>query len=82
MDAQFARSPTPEVAVKRVVMLSLKSPRFLYPDLSELEHPDDFTVASRLALELWDSIPDGGLTRMAAEASSEIGTVSPPWPAG
>lgn len=67
VDAQFAKSPTPEVAVKRVVMLSLKSPRFLYPDLSELEHPDDFTVASRLALELWDSVPDGGLTRMAAE---------------
>ncbi|MEZ0386828.1 MAG: DUF1592 domain-containing protein [Verrucomicrobium sp.] len=67
VEAQFAKAASPEVAVKRVVLFSLKSPRFLYPDLQDADQPDDYTVASRLALALWDSIPDGGLTRMAAE---------------
>jgi len=63
VDRQFAEGTAPEVAVKRVVMLVLKSPRFLYPGLGEPS--DDYAVASRLALALWDSLPDQPLTEAA-----------------
>jgi hypothetical protein len=46
-----------EDAVKRVVLLTLKSPRFLYPGL-DAEKADDFEVAARLSYALWDSLPD------------------------
>lgn len=65
VDKHFEAGLPPEVAVKRVVMLVLKSPRFLYPDLSSA--PDDYTVAARLALFLWDSLPDVQLTEAAAK---------------
>jgi hypothetical protein len=67
VDAQFAGAKTPEMAVKRVVLLALKSPRFLYPALRETEQVDDFTIASRLALALWDSLPDRQLAKAAAD---------------
>lgn len=67
VEAQFSNAPTPEIAVKRVVLLSLKSPRFLYPELAHENATDDFAVASRLALQLWDSIPDARLAKAAAE---------------
>ena len=54
----------PDVAVKRAVLLILKSPRFLYPELEE--KADDFTTASRLAIALWDSLPDAALRVAAA----------------
>ena len=54
----------PEVAVKRAVLLILKSPRFLYPELEP--KADDFTTASRLAIALWDSLPDAPLREAAA----------------
>ena len=54
----------PDVAVKRAVLLILKSPRFLYPEM-ELK-ADDFTTASRLAIALWDSLPDAPLREAAA----------------
>lgn len=69
VDSQFKAAKTPETAVKRVVLLALKSPQFLYPNLREKENEksDDFDVASRLALTLWDSVPDKRLTQTAAE---------------
>ena len=54
----------PDVAVKRAVLLILKSPRFLYPELEQ--KADDFTTASRLAIALWDSLPDAPLREAAA----------------
>jgi len=42
----------------------MKSPRFLYRDLGE---PDQYTVAERIALDLWDSLPDEALRAAAAE---------------
>ena len=63
----FQSAPTPVLAVKRVVLLALKSPRFLYPELSKEGEVDDFVVASRLALVLWDSIPDAALFKAAVE---------------
>jgi len=66
VETQFKTAKSPEQAVKRVVLFALKSPRFLYPDLRDHEKPDDFDVASRLALALWDSVPDKKLTQLAA----------------
>jgi mono/diheme cytochrome c family protein len=63
----FEAAPTPVLAVKRVVLFTLKSPRFLYPELSHGEKPDGFSTASRLALVLWDSLPDAGLWKAAGE---------------
>lgn len=66
VEAQFKEAPSPDTAVKRVVILALKAPQFLYPDLDRKQVPDDFDVASRLALALWDSIPDKKLAQAAA----------------
>jgi len=59
VDQQFESAKDLETAVKRVVILALKSPRFLYLDLEPT--PDAYTVASRLSFGLWDSIPDKAL---------------------
>jgi hypothetical protein len=67
VDAQFSGAKTPEMAVKRVVLLALKSPRFLYPALRETQPVDDHAIASRLALTLWDSLPDRQLAKAAAD---------------
>lgn len=64
--SRFAGADSPENAVKRVVLLTLKSPRFLYPGLANAR-PDDFAVASRLSFGLWDSLPDRELLKAAAE---------------
>jgi hypothetical protein len=56
----------PEEAVKRVVLLALKSPRFLYLGLSA-NSPDDYLIAERLSFALWDSLPDAELKKQAAE---------------
>lgn len=66
--AQFKTAPNPELAVKRVVLFTLKSPHFLYPGLLDKQSQDDYTVAARLALALWDSIPDKRLLQAAKEA--------------
>ena len=60
--------PKIEDGVKRVVLLALKSPRFLYLGL-ENEKPDDFLVAERLSFALWDSLPDRELEKLAAQGS-------------
>jgi hypothetical protein len=67
VEDQFSTAKSPEMAVKRVILFALKSPRFLYPDLHQREQPDDYDVAARLALALWDSLPDQELLK-AAEA--------------
>ncbi len=63
VDRAFAGGVAPEQAVKRAVMLVLTSPRFLYPELGQPK--DDHLVASRLALGLWDSLPDQPLADAA-----------------
>jgi hypothetical protein len=66
VESHFASAKSPETAVKRVVLLALKSPQFLYPNLQQGEKADDFEIASRLALTLWDSVPDKKLAQVAA----------------
>ncbi len=65
VDRQFeAAAGDMRLAVKRVVLVVLKSPRFLYPDAAD--GPEQFEVASRLALALWDAPPDRELLDAAA----------------
>ncbi len=56
VDRQFEQAPHPDAAVQRTVLLTLKSPYFLYRELKGGNEP--FEVASRLSFALWDSIPD------------------------
>jgi hypothetical protein len=53
-----------DLAVKRVLLLVLKSPRFLYRELDPT--PDAFDVACRISFGLWDSLPDKELLDAAA----------------
>ena len=66
--AQFKKTKKLEDAVKRVVLLALKSPQFLYLGLNA-NQPDDYEAASRLSFGLWDSLPDRELTRAAAQGT-------------
>ncbi len=59
----YAPDVPPEVAAKRAFIFTLSSPYFLYPGIGP---QDDFAVASRLALALWDSVPDAPLLQAAA----------------
>lgn len=65
VDKQFEASEDPGTAVKRVVLLTLKSPRFLYHDRVNPEQ-DDFDIAARLSFGLWDSLPDTELWSAAS----------------
>ncbi len=67
IEEQFSTAKSPELAIKRVVLFTLESPGFLYPNLGESEPPDDYEIASRLALTLWDSLPDKDLLHAASE---------------
>ena len=61
--SRFASKKPETDSIKEVILLVLKSPRFLYPDLGQL---DDYSIAARLALGLWDSLPDIELAQAAA----------------
>ncbi len=52
-------------AVKRAVLMILKSPRFLYREAA-IGDPDQFDVAARMAFALWDSVPNQELLDLAA----------------
>ncbi len=66
--ARFKNAPKVDDAVKRVVLLALKSPRFLYLGLDQ-GIPDDFEVAARLSFDLWDSLPDQPLWKLAEQGA-------------
>jgi hypothetical protein len=61
----FAEGVSLEQSIKRAVILILKSPRFLYPEIRR--EKDDYTIATRLALGIWDSLPDEELLKAARE---------------
>jgi cytochrome c553 len=75
LDKRFASTADDEVALRRVIVLALKSPNFLYYQYGDRllgkDHvgkgADDYDVAKRLALVLWDSIPNAALARQAAD---------------
>ena len=64
--AHFAEGKDLDTAVKRVVLLALKSPQFLYLGLEE-DKANPYAVATRLSYGLWDSLPDKELLKQAAE---------------
>lgn len=66
VDRLFEGAPDLETGVKRAVLLALKSPRFLFPDVGG-DNSDGFAVATRLALGLWDSLPDAELLKAAGQ---------------
>jgi hypothetical protein len=59
LDRPFKHAKDLDTAVKGVVLLVLKSPRFLYHELSGGLDPYD--VACRISYGLWDSLPDQAL---------------------
>ncbi len=61
---QFEAAPDFATAVKRVVLLVLKSPRFLYREIGGTPG-DQFDSAARLSFGLWDSVPDRELMSVA-----------------
>lgn len=64
IDRQFEAASDPDIAIKRVLLLVLKSPRFLYLEAGSGSEP--YAVASRLSFALWDSSPDKELLDVAA----------------
>jgi mono/diheme cytochrome c family protein len=62
VDHQFQAASDLEVAVKRSIIRVMISPQFLYPG----EGTGQYAVAARLALALWDSLPDKELLTAAA----------------
>jgi Protein of unknown function (DUF1592)/Protein of unknown function (DUF1588)/PA14 domain/Cytochrome C oxidase, cbb3-type, subunit III len=67
VDRHFDATKNPDEAVRRVVLLALKSPRFLYRESSG----DTFDTASRLAFVLWDAPPDEELLKAVAQGQLE-----------
>jgi hypothetical protein len=67
VDRQFEKSPDPESAVKRSLLLVLQSPRFLYREPTIVSRSGDaYDIADRLAFELWGTMPDDALMKAAA----------------
>jgi hypothetical protein len=64
VDHQFEAARDVDTAVKRVVLLVLKSPRFLYREIGGGR--DAYDVASRISFGLWDAPPDQELLQAAA----------------
>ena len=61
--SKFNENTPLNVSIENIVLMALKSPRFLYPEWQALEKKenDPFVVANRMALYFWDSIPDNKL---------------------
>jgi cytochrome c553 len=64
VEHHFEAAPDLQTAIKRVVLLVLKSPRFLYREIGD--GSDGYDVASWLSFGLWDSLPDPELLEAAA----------------
>jgi cytochrome c553 len=68
IDRPFADAPDLDAALKRSLLLTLGSPRFLYREADAAAGmTDPFDTAARLSFGLWDSIPDQPLWDAAAK---------------
>ena len=69
VDQYYKDAESLEHAVRKLVLATLTSPQFLYPELGAKSNPDgkpdSWTIANRLALMLWDSLPTGWLIERA-----------------
>jgi hypothetical protein len=71
VEQHFADFPeNADAALKRSLLLTLVSPRFLYRETPGT--PSQYATASRLSYALWDSLPDKELLKAAAKG--ELGT--------
>ena len=59
----FEKELSIEDQVKRVILMTLKSPRFLFPAIEKRTKSHE--TARRMALSLWDSLPDKRLYDLA-----------------
>lgn len=73
VDLHFEKTPSVESAVKRSMLLILKSPRFLYPGVGSKSF-DSYDIATRLSIGLWDSLPDRQLLDAAAKGQLTTST--------
>lgn len=64
IDRQFKNEADLDLAVKKTILLALKSPRFLYHETGKAKL-DAYDIASRVSYGLWDSIPDAKLLEAA-----------------
>jgi hypothetical protein len=65
VERQFKKAPDPLAAVKRSILLVLKSPRFLYREVGGAP-ADQYDVAARMSFGLWDSLPSKELEEAVA----------------
>ncbi len=65
IDRQFEGGTDPETAVQKVVLMVLKSPRFLYHGVGA-QNKFGYRAATRLSFALWDAPPDAMLQAAAA----------------
>jgi len=64
--APFENNEVVEKAVRSSLLLALMAPQFLYPESTRGNHVSpDSLKATRLALAIWDSVPNKTLTRAA-----------------
>lgn len=68
VDRRFEGTNDLRAATKKVVLLALKSPRFLYREVGDPSDP--YAVAAHLSFGLWDTLPDPQL--MEAAANGEL----------
>lgn len=61
----FAKELSVEDQVRRVVLMTLKSPRFLYPQIEKRNL--EYELARRMGMSLWDSLPDKRIYELAAK---------------
>jgi hypothetical protein len=66
IEVVFDNAPKPDSAIRRVVLRTLLSPRFLYREAG-VGPFDAYDTASWLSFALWDSLPDARLLQAAAE---------------
>ncbi len=65
VDQHLAANLPLQDQVQRIVILTLKSPRFLFPEIQSRDR--NFGMARRMALVLWDSLPDTKLYELAEQ---------------
>ena len=65
VDRIFETHGVTDEAIRQIVLLSLTSPRFLYPDTAFDSPEGPWARASAMALALWDSIPNRDLRKRA-----------------
>ncbi len=66
VDRFFVDGVAVELATKRLVLATLKSPSFLFREVGQASQPDA-RVATRLSYGMWDSLPDRQLMEAAEQ---------------